>query len=89
MESEIGALIREYRLKAVFTQKDLAEKLGYTQSVFVSLIEKGVSKVPLHTLGELIKLLSIPEKKVTKILVDSYSQKVKLEISLGKRKHAG
>lgn len=89
MESEIGTLIREYRLKAGFTQKDLAEKLGYTQPVFVSLIEKGASKVPLQTLGELITLLNIPEKKITKILIDSYSQKVKEEIKSGKKKHAG
>lgn len=86
MDLQLGELIRECRHKIGMSQKELANKLGYTQPVFVSLIENGGSKVPLQTLGELIVMLQIPEKRVTKILLDSYALRVKSELSLGKRK---
>ncbi|MCE3010073.1 MAG: helix-turn-helix domain-containing protein [Proteobacteria bacterium] len=89
IDGKIGELIREYRLKAKMSQKEIADKLGYTQSVFVSLIENGSSKVPLQTLGELINILGIPEKKITKILVESYAERVKAELFEGKKKSAG
>ncbi|MFN7825625.1 MAG: helix-turn-helix domain-containing protein [Pseudobdellovibrionaceae bacterium] len=86
IDGKIGELIREYRLKANMSQKEIADKLGYTQPVFVSLIENGASKVPLQSLGELINILGIPEKKITKILVESYAERVKAEIQEGKKK---
>jgi len=88
VDLELGKLIREYRLKIDMSQKELANKLGYSQPVFVSLLENGGSRVPLQTLGELIVLLSIPEKKVTKILLDSYALRVRAEIVQGKKKRA-
>ena len=83
INSTVGKLIREYRKKSGFTQKDLADKLGYSQPVFVSLIETGQSKVPLRTLGKLIILLSIPENKVTNLLLSVYETNIKSELALG------
>lgn len=89
VDTTIGSIIKEYRLKAGYSQKEIADILGYTQPVFVSLIEHGTSKVPLSTLGQLITLLKIPEKKVTKLLLDSYAEKVRSEIEAGKAKQVG
>jgi len=86
IDLQLGALIRECRRKAGLSQRDLASKLGYTQPVFVSLFENGGSRVPLQTLGELVVLLNIPEKKITKILLDSYALRIKEEIAQGKKK---
>ena len=44
---ELGALAREYRIKANMTQLELANKLGYESMQFVSLFERGISKIPL------------------------------------------
>lgn len=83
---ELGILIRSYRIKSNLTQLDLSKKLGYDTTQFVSLFERGLSKVPLNTLGKLIVILGIPEKKITDSLVKAYRQNLQEEISLGKRK---
>ncbi len=81
---ELGSLIREFRFRSEWTQLQLAEKLGYDSAQFVSLFERGISKIPLETLGQLIILLKIPEKKVMTILVTAYEADLAIKINRGK-----
>ncbi|MEK6628993.1 MAG: helix-turn-helix transcriptional regulator [Bdellovibrionota bacterium] len=81
----LGELAREYRLKANMTQQELAMKLGYESVQFVSLFERGLSKIPVRILGKLIIILGIPEKKITKHLMDVFSTDLNEKISEGKR----
>lgn len=81
----LGTLIRNYRQDKEMTQLDLAKKLGYDSTQFISLFERGVSKVPHHTLGKLIVILGIPEKLVLQILIEDYETSLKSEISAGKK----
>ena len=83
---QLGDVIKGFRFKADLTQKELAEKLGYSIPQFISLMENGHSKIPMNVLGELISILKIPEKMVLDILVDSYKKEAKEQISIGKRK---
>jgi transcriptional regulator with XRE-family HTH domain len=83
---ELGEIIREYREKKGMTQLDLARKLDYSTPQFVSLFERGLSKVPMETLGFLIKVLGIPEKKIVYALVSSYKEELEDQIKRGKRK---
>lgn len=80
----LGVMTREYRLKANMTQLELATKLGYNTMQFVSLIERGVSKVPLTTLGKLIIILNMPEKKIVNALISTYIKETIEEIQKGK-----
>ncbi|MFZ3228954.1 MAG: helix-turn-helix transcriptional regulator [Pseudobdellovibrio sp.] len=82
---ELGALAREYRIKANMTQLELANKLGYESMQFVSLFERGISKIPLKVIGKLIIILGIPEKKITKSLIDVFTTDINEQISEGKR----
>lgn len=82
---ELGSIVRDYRQKANLTQLDLSKKLGYNTTQFVSLFERGLSKVPLNTLGQLIVILGIPEKKITDSLIKAYKENLQSEISLGKK----
>jgi transcriptional regulator with XRE-family HTH domain len=82
----LGALIKEYRLKAGMTQMDLAVKLNYDIPQFISLMENGHSKIPLNILGELIGILKIPEKKAFDFLIETYTAEAKQEILKGKLK---
>lgn len=82
---ELGALAREYRIKSGMTQLELANKLGYESMQFVSLFERGISKIPLKVIGKLIIILGIPEKKITKSLVDVYTTEINEQITEGKR----
>ncbi len=82
---ELGLLIRNYRQDKKMTQLELARKLGYDSTQFISLFERGVSKVPHNILGKLIVILGIPEKPVLQILIKDYEASLKSEISAGKK----
>lgn len=82
---ELGALVREYRLKADMTQFDLAQKLGYDSVQFVSLFERGLSKIPPKVIGKLVIILGIPQKKITKSLVDVFANELNEQINEGKK----
>ncbi len=82
----LGQVIKEFRVKADLTQKDLAEKLGYSIPQFISLMENGHSKIPLNILGELISFLKIPEKMVLDILLETYKKEAREQISTGRKK---
>ena len=83
---ELGRLIKEYRLKKNFTQLDLSMKLGYDTPQFISILERGMAKVPLNVVGQLIILLGIPEKKITKILASAYLIELNKQLAIGKEK---
>lgn len=83
---KIGSIVRDYRTKAGLTQMELAEKLGYDSPQFVSLFERGFSKVPVDTLGQLISILGIPEKVVLGLLLSDYESEIKTKMAEGKRK---
>ncbi len=85
INKELGILVREYRLKANMTQLELANKLGYESMQFVSLFERGLSKIPLKVIGKLVIILGIPEKKIVKSLVDIYTNDLMKQIEDGKQ----
>jgi transcriptional regulator with XRE-family HTH domain len=87
-QAHLGALIKEYRLKAGMTQLELATKLNYSIPQFISLMENGHSKIPLNVLGKIIPILSIPEKKALDLLVEIYKAEAKSTISESKKKVA-
>jgi transcriptional regulator with XRE-family HTH domain len=76
INKELGSLVRKHRIKADMTQLELANKLGYESMQFVSLFERGVSKIPLNVLGKLIVILGMPKKQITKIILDDYKNNV-------------
>ena len=85
----IGLLIKEHRQLKKISQADLAEKLGYDTAQFISNIERGVSKVPLNILGQLIVILDVPEKKVIQLEMDAFQAILHEELLDGKRKASG
>jgi transcriptional regulator with XRE-family HTH domain len=76
INKELGSLVRKHRIKDDMTQLELANKLGYESMQFVSLFERGVSKIPLTVLGKLIVILGMSEKQITKIILDDYKNNV-------------
>lgn len=85
LDLELGKLIREKRQAADMTQLELATKLGYENMQFVSLFERGLSKVPMKVVGKLVNIIGLPEKKVTKMIVDFQVNEMMTEISAGKK----
>ena len=84
--SIIGKFIKQKREQKHLTQKQMSDLLGYENPQFISLMENGHSKIPLNILGQLLSILSIPEKKAIDLLVESYRAEAKASISAGRKK---
>lgn len=54
-----GARVRHYREKRGYTQKDLAERLGYTSHASIAKIEKGDNSIPLSKLPDFCVALDV------------------------------
>lgn len=54
-----GARVKYYREKLGMTQKDLAEKLGYTSHASIAKIEKGDNSIPLSKLPDFCSILRV------------------------------
>ena len=56
----LGTQVRKRRLELGLTQKELAERLGYTSRSTINKIELGINDVPLSKLENLAKVLKVP-----------------------------
>ncbi len=84
-ENHLGNLVRKYREKSGLTQLELSLKLGYDSPQFVSLFERGISKIPLETIGKLVVILAIPEKTILDTMVETYRDTLKQKMKIGKK----
>lgn len=82
---EIGQMIRDYREKKGLTQLELSKELGYETSQFVSLFERGLSKVPIEVLGRLVLILGLPEKHFKEIIFKDFQDEVNERLKIGKK----
>lgn len=83
---KIGLVIRAARLKQNMTQLELANALGYDSMQFVSLFERGLSKVPLKVLGKIFVILKFSNKEQKHIIsgmIFDYKNHVAAEIEIG------
>lgn len=60
MANGIGENVKFYRLRANLTQKELAEKLGYSSQSALTKIEKNQRDIPLSMVSKIAKVLGIP-----------------------------
>lgn len=73
----ISQLLKEARLKADLSQKDVSDQLGYTSPQFVSNWERGVSRPPLEICKELCKILQLPKSVLFKALKETYEEELR------------
>lgn len=88
----IGQTIRNHREKEGMTQLELAQKLGYDSMQFVSLFERGLSKVPFKILGKCFVILNFPKAEQDKIIngmVMDYKTKIANDVTEGKLEAKG
>lgn len=69
---KIGQQIKKARLKSDMTQLELAHKLGYDSMQFVSLFERGLSKVPAPAIVKCCAIFNLSPEKMTRTLVQNY-----------------
>lgn len=80
MSVELGLLLKESRVKAGFTQHEIAQKFGYGSAQFISNWERGLSQPPMEVLVELCTLLKIPKGTVKELLVQNAIQQMEKKI---------
>lgn len=79
---KLGNYIRTEREKKNITQLELAKELGFETSQFVSLFERGLSKIPNNVLGKLIKKFEIDSNEIINILIDDYKKRLIKELKI-------
>jgi transcriptional regulator with XRE-family HTH domain len=67
-QRQLSSLLKKARVKAGFTQQDLAKKIGRPQS-FVAKYEGGERRLDVIELLEISKILGLPIKEVLNTIV--------------------
>jgi transcriptional regulator with XRE-family HTH domain len=73
-KKKMGELLRRRRILANFTQARVARTLGYSSPQFLSNIERGISVVPIETLGKLIRLYRFDKNEVLNLIMAGAEQ---------------
>lgn len=76
----LGAMLKKARTKKGLTQKELSEKLGYTTSQFISVLERSKASIPLNRVKDFCRILDLQEINVKRELFKDYRRLVTKEI---------
>lgn len=76
---KLAQYLKNARIYKGMTQAAVASRLG-TTTVFVSLIENGVCKVPLDKLKALIKLYKLDKNEVVKLSMNEHEETLLKEL---------
>lgn len=82
---QIGQIVKSYREKEGMSQMELSAILGFGNPMFVSLVERGKSKLPVSMMGKLIVILGIPESEVVKLSIAAYQHDLQAGVLRGKQ----
>lgn len=81
---ELGLFLKNRRVGADLTQRQVSETLGYTTPQFISNQERGISAPPVDAMKKLIDLYGIQGVDLKNVIRNSYENKAKNTItSLG------
>lgn len=75
-----GTFLKNKRVHASLTQRDVADHMGYTTPQFISNWERGLIAPPLQTIRELIDLYGCSAKEVCDFIGDSQLRILKQEL---------
>ncbi len=77
---KLAQFLKNKRIVAGFSQKDVATKLGYSTSQFISNWERGVSQPPLSTLRKLAEVFKINVDEMFNVLLESTIAQVEVDL---------
>jgi len=76
----LARFLKEKRVLSGLSQKDVAEKLGYSTSQFISNWERGISHPPLNTLRSLSELYKIKPEDMFDVLLKATVAQVEVDL---------
>lgn len=65
---DVGAYLREARVKKNLTQREVADALGYSSMQFISNFERGIAVPPLKRLKILVKLYGLSSRQLVDLI---------------------
>ncbi len=74
--NKLAVQLKEARLQVGLSQVDLAEKLGYETSQFISDWERGIHAPPIKNLSKICKLLNVNEQKIFDLFIEIAKEKL-------------
>ncbi len=81
----IGEFVEHYRKNKGYSQRELAQMLGYSSGQMVSNIERGEDRSPVIFCGKLMKFLTTMEQNhLQELISDAVMTKTYKKISEGK-----
>lgn len=68
---EFGEYLKEKRISADFTQKEVADRIGYSSAQYISNFERGIALPPLNKLKIMVKLYRMPKAEVIQMVIEA------------------
>jgi len=69
--NKLAQFLKEKRSQSGLSQKDVAMKLGYSTSQFISNWERGISQPPIHTLRTLAQMYNVSAEQMFNVLLEN------------------
>ena len=79
-ENGLAVFLKDKRIVAGLSQKDVALKLGYSTSQFISNWERGISQPPLATLRKIAELYKVSADEMFNVLLRSTISQVEIDL---------
>jgi transcriptional regulator with XRE-family HTH domain len=73
----IGSYFKQARERAGLTRMEVAKKIGYTSTMFISTWERGVKSIPAKHLNTLMKLYKLDPDAVYKAVLPEVRKELK------------
>ncbi len=80
LHAKLGRLIKAERQKLNLTQLEVSHELGYDSAQFLSLMERGISKVPRPVMKKLISILDLNRSEMIQLIQADFVKTLKEEI---------
>ncbi|HEX7675705.1 MAG TPA: helix-turn-helix transcriptional regulator [Bdellovibrio sp.] len=76
----LANFLKEKRIRAGLSQKEVAEKLGYSTAQFVSNWERGLSAPPVETLKVIAEMYNVDLDEVFNVTLESAVNRLTVDL---------
>ena len=76
----LSDFLKEKRTQVGLSQKDVADRLGYSSAQFISNWERGLSSPPMHTLKKLAEMYNVNVDEMFDVILESTLEQVRVDL---------
>lgn len=78
--NKLAQFLKDKRTHSGLSQKDVATKLGYSTSQFISNWERGISQPPINTLRTLAQMYNVSADQMFNVLLEETMVQVQADL---------